>query len=79
VSAALATLATDTCPRCGGGFFCGAAGPGPCDCTTLALSAMLQAQLLARYSGCLCLNCLRELTAADGLPTHSTPMTPQTP
>jgi len=55
----------DTCPRCGGGFFCGAAGPAPCTCTTLTLSAALQSQLQARYTGCLCLNCLRELAAAD--------------
>ncbi|MDP3613472.1 MAG: cysteine-rich CWC family protein, partial [Rubrivivax sp.] len=48
-----AAAAPDTCPRCGSGFSCGAAGPAPCACTTLTLSAVLQAQLQVRYSGCL--------------------------
>ncbi len=51
----------DTCPRCGGGFVCGMAGPGPCACTTLTLSAEMQAALRKRYTSCLCMNCLREL------------------
>ncbi|MBH9576080.1 cysteine-rich CWC family protein [Inhella proteolytica] len=48
------------CPRCGGGFHCGAA-EARCDCFELKLSAALRAELAQRYSGCLCLNCLREL------------------
>ena len=51
----------DTCPRCEGPFGCGVAGPEPCACTTLTLSANLQAALRQRYNGCLFLNCLREL------------------
>ncbi|MDO9093111.1 MAG: cysteine-rich CWC family protein [Rubrivivax sp.] len=66
-----AAAAPDTCPRCGSGFSCGAAGPAPCACTTLTLSAVLQAQLQVRYSGCLCLNCLRELAAAQTSDTNA--------
>lgn len=55
----------DTCPRCGGAFACGMHSPGPCPCTTLVLSAELQAQLRERYAGCLCLACLHELAAAE--------------
>ncbi|WP_425261512.1 cysteine-rich CWC family protein [Rubrivivax sp. RP6-9] len=58
-----ATAATDTCPRCGGGFHCGAHDPVPCPCSDLALGAALQATLRQRYSGCLCLTCLQALAA----------------
>ena len=51
----------DRCPRCGAGFACGAAGPAPCACSTVSLSAELQAQLRSQYSGCLCLACLQAL------------------
>ncbi|MFN3303937.1 MAG: cysteine-rich CWC family protein [Roseateles sp.] len=55
----------DTCPRCGGGFACGASA-GHCDCFDLQLSEALREQLAARYPGqCLCLRCLRELAAAE--------------
>lgn len=57
--------APDRCPRCGGGFTCGAAGPGPCACGTLTLSDALQARLRQQYSGCLCLACLQALAQAD--------------
>ncbi len=56
-----------TCPRCGGGFACGAQA-GRCDCFDLRLSDALRAELAARYSGCLCLPCLRELAAASMTP-----------
>ena len=62
--------ADDRCPRCGGGFHCGANDAEPCACTTLALDAPLLADLRARYTGCLCLACLRELTQAG--PTAET-------
>jgi Cysteine-rich CWC len=62
----------DRCPRCGGAFACGAAGPEPCACTTVTLSATLQARLRRQFSGCLCLACLREL-AAPGDAGHSGP------
>ncbi len=66
VSANVSPNATpDRCPRCGGAFLCGAAGPGPCACSTLTLSAALQAQLRQQYSGCLCLHCLQALAQAE--------------
>jgi len=51
----------DRCPRCGGAFHCGAADPGPCACTTIDLDAALLTELRTRYTGCLCLACLRDL------------------
>jgi len=53
------------CPRCGGAFHCGANDPLPCACTALQLSADTLARLRLRYSGCLCLSCLRALDAGD--------------
>jgi hypothetical protein len=61
--------ATDTCPRCGGGFHCGAQDTAPCPCSSLVLSPTLQAALRQRYSGCLCLDCLQALAAQE---THAT-------
>lgn len=52
--------AESRCPRCGGGFDCGAAR-GVCDCFELRLSDALRAELAQRYRGCLCLDCLRQL------------------
>lgn len=52
------------CPRCGRGFDCGAA-TGWCECFSLRLSPALQTELAARWAGCLCLACLRELAAPD--------------
>jgi len=51
----------DRCPRCGGGFHCGANDAAPCACTALKLDAATLAELRARYTGCLCLACLREI------------------
>lgn len=54
-----------TCPRCGNGFACGVAGPGPCACSTLTLPPALLSQLAHAYpGGCLCLPCLRALRDA---------------
>lgn len=53
------------CPRCGGGFHCGAA-EARCDCAELQLSTALRAELAQRYHGCLCLRCLRELAQGAG-------------
>ena len=58
-----AASGSDRCPRCGGNFHCGMQDAAPCPCTTLALSAALQASLQQRYTGCLCLRCLRALAA----------------
>jgi hypothetical protein len=52
------------CPRCGGGFECGV-NAGHCDCFGIRLTDRLRAELAERYSGCLCLRCLRELIEAD--------------
>ncbi|MBP8143872.1 cysteine-rich CWC family protein [Pseudorhodoferax sp.] len=50
------------CPRCGGGFHCGAQ-QGLCDCFEVKLSAAQRADLTARWPGrCLCLRCLAELS-----------------
>ena len=53
------------CPRCGASFGCGANAPGPCACAGPPLSAALRADLSARYIGCLCVPCLRQLQAAE--------------
>lgn len=57
-----ANLPDNACPRCGGGFHCGAHDAGPCACTGLKLSAALQQELRMRFQGCLCLDCLRSLS-----------------
>ena len=62
-----AAAATDRCPRCGGGFHCGMQDAAPCPCTTLTLSAALQADLRQRYTGCLCLACLQALAGGAAL------------
>lgn len=59
-----AALPTSRCARCGGGFHCGAHDERPCACASLSLDAALLAELRRRYSGCLCLACLRELGQA---------------
>lgn len=57
--------ASDTrCPRCGGTFHCGIADTAPCACTTVTLSPALLADLRQRYTGCLCVRCLIELSTA---------------
>ena len=53
---------TDRCPRCGGAFRCGVNDPEPCACTTVALDAKTLAELRQRYTACLCLRCLAELS-----------------
>lgn len=62
---AAASRAPDRCPRCHGAFACGVGGTTPCACSTVALSAALQARLRREFDGCLCLICLRELAATD--------------
>lgn len=57
----------DRCPRCGGSFHCGVNGAAPCPCTTVQLSAALQAQLRERFEGCLCVRCLADLAGGAGL------------
>jgi len=55
--------ASDRCPRCGGSFHCGANDAEPCACTTLQLAEATLAELRTRYTGCLCLACLRDVSA----------------
>jgi hypothetical protein len=52
-------LQAATCPRCGGGFECGA-NAGHCDCFGIRLTDTLRADVAARYS-----RCLRELIDAE--------------
>jgi hypothetical protein len=54
--------ASSTCPRCGGGFHCGANDTAPCACSTLQLSPATLAALRERYSLCLCLSCLQAIS-----------------
>jgi len=63
--AALPVL-SDTCPRCGAAFACGAAGPQPCACAGVGLSTALRQVLAQRFEGCLCKACLQALV--DGAP-----------
>lgn len=62
----------DACPRCGGGFHCGANDAEPCACGALQLNPALLAELRVRYTGCLCLACLRAL-AGEGRRSNSEP------
>jgi hypothetical protein len=52
-----------TCPRCGGTFACGvgAGRDSPCFCVAYALRAERLAELRARWSDCLCADCLAAL------------------
>jgi len=61
------TLADDRCPRCGGTFHCGMSDDAPCACTGVALDAALQQRLRERFTGCLCMGCLRALAAGAGV------------
>ena len=56
-------MSESCCPRCGGAFECGAMGPGPCACQSVSPRPELQARLRQQFSGCLCLGCLRALSA----------------
>ena len=61
--------ADDRCPRCGGGFHCGVNDAEPCACTALQFDEATLADLRARFTGCLCLACLREIAAGGGATT----------
>jgi hypothetical protein len=58
------------CPRCARVFHCGARDAQPCGCTTLTLGAELLAALRREYTGCLCLDCLRELAPPGPAPVR---------
>jgi hypothetical protein len=53
------------CPRCGAAFRCGTRDDRPCACTTVTLGADRLAALRREFDGCLCIDCLRALAAAD--------------
>ena len=53
------------CPRCGAGFHCGFDDAEPCACTTVRLDEATRTELRQRYTGCLCLACLRMLAGPD--------------
>ena len=56
-------LVNAACPRCGGGFACGA-NAGHCDCFELRLSERLRERIAREHPGaCLCLRCLKQLAA----------------
>lgn len=63
----------DRCARCGGAFHCGIADASPCACTRITLSADVLAALRTRYTGCLCLACLRRIAADPALLTGDPP------
>ncbi len=67
----------ERCERCGGDFRCGVADPGPCACSGLALTAALRAELRQRYRHCLCVACLRQLSAAGAVPAPAGPDAPR--
>lgn len=69
-----AAPAVDRCPRCGGSFHCGRDDGAPCACTGMQLDAATLAALRERYTGCLCLRCLAELSPADGRGTAAATM-----
>jgi len=53
------------CPRCGAAFHCGMHDDRPCACTTVTIGADRLAALRREFDGCLCIDCLRALAAAD--------------
>jgi hypothetical protein len=50
------------CPRCGGGFHCGAL-EGSCGCAGVVLDGATRDALRLKFEGCLCIACLRALQA----------------
>ena len=64
----MSASASDRCPRCGGGFHCGANDATPCACAAVQLDAAALAALRTQFHGCLCLACLRRLAQAAHTP-----------
>lgn len=58
----MTTQPESRCPRCGAGFHCGIEDAAPCRCTAIHIDAALQQRLRERYTGCLCLRCLDDLS-----------------
>ena len=59
-----------TCPRCGGPFACGVGADRatPCFCVSYRLGAERLAELRAKWSDCLCADCLAVLADAPETP-----------
>jgi Cysteine-rich CWC len=55
------------CPRCDGGFHCGANDSKACACTGMTLDAALQLRLRERFADCLCVSCLHAVAAGATL------------
>lgn len=49
------------CPRCHGGFECKAGSISLCQCTTVTLTVEERSFIAAKYTDCLCADCLRDL------------------
>jgi hypothetical protein len=60
--------ASAACPRCGALFHCGSRDAVPCPCSTVTLDEATLRMLRERWTGCLCLRCLRDL--ADAATRH---------
>jgi hypothetical protein len=56
--------APSVCEACGGSFTCGAKLSG-CWCSEIKLSDETRAELKARYSSCLCRQCLERLAERE--------------
>jgi hypothetical protein len=54
------------CPRCSIAFECKAGTIMQCQCSSIQLTVEESAFILAKYDGCLCINCLRDLQKKYG-------------
>lgn len=67
IAAPVAGLVASQCPRCGGGFDCGARA-GRCDCFEVRLDDVQRAWIAQRWpEGCLCVACLRDIARDPGI------------
>jgi Cysteine-rich CWC len=62
--------AESRCPRCGGEFHCGFDDAEPCACASVQLDEATRAALRQRYTGCLCMTCLRAIAADAAAPEN---------
>ena len=62
--------AESRCPRCGGDFHCGFDDAEPCACASVQLDEATRAALRQRYTGCLCMTCLRAIAADADAPEN---------
>jgi hypothetical protein len=57
------TQIDSTCPRCGQAFHCGVNDAAPCACGGIELTGDTLRLLRERYTACLCLACLHEISS----------------